>query len=87
MLPTGDWVCIEWHYDGPNNGVTFWIEGEEAATVTGTGDGCVAQDATYPWTAPDFDELRLGYESYQSDGPRSFFIDDVALATARIGCP
>ena len=56
-------------------------------SVTETGDGCVAQSATYPWTAPDFDELRVGYESYQADGARTFYIDDVALASGRIGCP
>lgn len=87
VLPTGDWVCVEWHFDGPNDGMTFWIDGEQAVTVTGSGDGCVAQDATYPWTAPEFDELRVGYESYQSDGARTFYIDDVALAAERVGCP
>lgn len=87
VLPTGDWVCVEWHFDGPNDGMTFWIDGEQAVTVTGSGDGCVAQDATYPWTAPEFDELRVGYESYQADGARTLYIDDVALAAERVGCP
>jgi hypothetical protein len=87
VLPTGVWSCVEWHFDGPSNGMTFWIDGEEVVSVTETGDGCVAQSATYPWTAPDFDELRVGYEAYQADGARTFYIDDVALASGRIGCP
>ncbi len=86
VLPTATWACVEWHIDGPTNGMTLWLDDEEVISLAGTGDGCVNQAATYPWTAPDFDELRIGYESYQTDGARTVYVDDVVLATSRVGC-
>ena len=39
------------------------------------------------WTAPNFDRLDLGWESYQQDDPRTFYIDDVVVSTTKVGCP
>ena len=52
-----------------------------------TGSGCVNQSATYQWTAPNFDRLDLGWESYQADSARTMWIDDVAISRTRVGCP
>jgi hypothetical protein len=87
VLPTERWACIEWFYDGPNDAITMWVDDEEVVSVTGTGQDCVSQNAGYPWTAPSFDTLRLGWESYQTDGSRTLWIDDVVLHTNRVGCP
>ena len=58
-------------------------------TVAGVGQGCVNQPATppFPWTAPNFDRLDLGWESYQIDDARTIHIDDVVLSKSPIGCP
>ena len=56
-------------------------------TVTGSGQGCVNQPPNYPWTAPTFDRLDLGWESYQADDARTLWIDDVVVSTTPIGCP
>jgi hypothetical protein len=87
VLPTARWSCVEWSYDGPNNAMTMWVDGMQVVTVSGTGDGCVNQPANYPWTAPTFDTLKLGWESYQTDGARTLWLDDVAISTERVGCP
>jgi len=89
VVPVGRWACAEWQFDGATSTMRFWLDGQpvDSLTVSGVGQGCVNQPATFPWTAPVFDRLDLGWESYQADDPRTFWVDDVAISTTRIGCP
>ncbi len=89
VVPVGAWTCAEWAFDGPNNSMRFWLDGTEVKdlAMTGTGEGCVHQPATFEWTAPSFESMAVGWESYQMDDARVIWIDDVALGTQRIGCP
>ena len=92
VVPVARWSCIEWRYDGPTSAMTMWVDGAEALSVTGMGvssrgDGCVSQPATFPWTAPNFDTIRVGWDSYQTDAERTLWLDDFAISTTRIGCP
>jgi hypothetical protein len=88
VVPVGRWACVEWKFDGPNNQMSLWLDGVSvpALTVNGVGQGCVNQPATYPWTAPLFDRLDLGWESYQTDDARTLWIDDVVISASPIGC-
>jgi len=89
VVPVGTWSCAEWQFDSPTNTMRFWLDGAaiDTLTVMTTGSGCVNQPATYQWTAPNFDRLDLGWESYQADSARTMWIDDVAISRTRIGCP
>ncbi len=89
VVPVGSWSCAEWQFDGPNNTMRFWLDGAavDTLTVTGTGEGCVNQPASYVWTAPTFDRLDLGWESYQHDTARTIWIDDVVVSKTKVGCP
>jgi hypothetical protein len=89
VVPVGAWTCAEWMFDGPNNTMRFWLNGSELTdlAMTGTGQGCVHQAADFPWLAPSFERIDLGWESYQDDDARVIWIDDVALGTQRLGCP
>jgi len=90
VIPVGTWSCVEWQFDGPTNSMHFWLDGAAVSslTVNGVGQGCGnGQPATYPWTAPKFDRLDLGWEAYQQDAARNLWIDDVAVSTTKIGCP
>ena len=89
VVPEGKWSCAEWQFDGPNNTMRFWLDGAPIAglTVTGTGSGCGNQPASYVWTAPTFDRMDLGWESYQQDTARTIWIDDVVLSRTKVGCP
>lgn len=89
VVPVGKWSCAEWQFDGPNNTMRFWLDGMpvDSLTMSGTGQGCVNQAATFPWDAPTFQQIDLGFESYQMDDARVLWIDDVALSTQRVGCP
>jgi hypothetical protein len=88
-VPVGAWTCAEWRFDGPANQMQFWLNGAELTdlAMNGKGQGCVNQAASFEWTAPTFEQFDLGWESYQPDGARVIWIDDVALGTERLGCP
>lgn len=89
VVPVGAWSCAEWMFDGPNDTMRFWLNGTELTdlTMSGTGQGCVNQAADFPWTAPSFERIDLGWESYQDDAARVIWIDDVAIGLQRLGCP
>jgi hypothetical protein len=89
VLPTGRWACVEWQFDGPNDTMRFWLDGTaiDSLTMQGTGEGCVSPPSDQTWKAPAFDNLEIGWESYQGDSARTLYIDDVVLATTKVGCP
>jgi hypothetical protein len=89
VMPVAKWTCIEWQFDGPNDTMRFWLDDAaiDTLTVQGKGQGCVHQDKTFEWKAPRFDNVQLGWESYQQDTERTLYIDDVVISTTRVGCP
>ena len=88
VVPVITWTCAEWMFDSTKNTMRFWENGVELADLAmpGTGQGCVHQPATFSWLAPTVSEIHLGWESYQADGARNLWIDDVAIGTQRLGC-
>jgi hypothetical protein len=89
VMPVAKWTCVEWQFDGPNDTMRFWLDSAaiDALTVQGKGQGCVHQPMDFEWKAPKFDNVQLGWESYQQDAERTLYIDDVIISTTRIGCP
>ncbi|HET6148498.1 MAG TPA: hypothetical protein VFH68_13275, partial [Polyangia bacterium] len=90
VVPVGRWACAEWKFDGATNQMSFSLDGAAipSLNMTGVGQGCVhPSDGPFTWTAPTFDRLSLGWESYQTDGVRTIYIDDVVVSRAPIGCP
>ena len=82
------WMCWEWSFNGPQNQMVFWIDGQQSRTVNMLGDGCVT-GGNQTWVAPQFGSIRLGeYIAEISATPTRIWIDDVAIGTqGRIGCP
>ena len=89
VVPEGRWSCVEWKFDGMLDEMRLWLDGEaiDSLTVMGSGEGCVSADVNNTWTAPNFEYLEIGWESYQPDEERTLFIDDLVIDTAPIGCP
>ncbi|KAF3763121.1 hypothetical protein M406DRAFT_331686 [Cryphonectria parasitica EP155] len=85
-LPTGEWVCFEYHL-GTDGTIETWLGGDAIAGLT-VGPGITnANDAG--WTretyVPDITGVYFGWESY-SGGTNTFWYDDVAVASTRVGC-
>jgi hypothetical protein len=76
-------------FDTTHDTMRFWQNGVELTdlAMTGTGQGCTHQPATYEWLAPTVEQIALGWESYQADAARNIWIDDVAIGTQPIACP
>ena len=90
VVPTGAWTCAEWHFDGPTSAMQFWMNGTEIPdlAVTKVGQGCSGPVGNgFEWTAPSFEQIDLGWESYQADDARTMWIDDVVISTTRVNCP
>jgi hypothetical protein len=89
VVPVAKWTCAEWMFDTTHNTMRFWQDGAELTdlAMTGTGQGCVNQPATFSWLAPTVEQVDVGWESYQADGARTMWIDDVGIGAQRLGCP
>ncbi len=90
-LPEKKWTCLEWEFDGVGNALHLWLDGKllDDADVIKTGTQCVTpKPPNDTWQAPTFANLTLGWAQYQSSNVAiDFWMDDVALATTRVGCP
>ena len=94
-MPVQRWACVEWHFDTDRNEMQLWLDGNELTDMhvvdrpTTPGSGCLGNATGGQWLAPpEFTGLRLGWENYQvSSNDRNLWIDDVAIATERVGCP
>lgn len=89
VVPVGRWSCVEWKFDGVADEMRLWLDGVaiDSLTVEGSGEGCVSSEVGNVWTAPNFEYLDIGWESYQADETRTLFIDDLVLDDEPIGCP
>jgi len=81
-LPLQTWTCVEWQFDGVNDELRFWLDGQLLPELTET----PTQGGR--WPAPAFERLDLGLYNVRADvnAPVEMWIDDVALGMQRIGC-
>ncbi len=96
--PTGDWTdwretapttedrwqCVEWQLDPADNRVAVWIDGVALSVSTDEHGG-----NDVPFVLPQVNEVKIGWQLYQggtTPGQFDLWIDDVALATERLGC-
>jgi hypothetical protein len=91
-LPVRRWACVEWHLEVATNELEFWIDGKPIAHVRDRGAGgaaCKGDDLGGRWLAPPrFDSFYIGVERYSdSANDQDLWLDDVALARRRVGCP
>jgi hypothetical protein len=86
-LPTGTWSCFEFEIDGAGGQLRTWLDSAEVPGLVV--DGTPTPDVDNQWLNrawhPSVTDLRLGWESYASDAD-TFWFDDVAVGTSRIGC-
>ena len=91
QLPVQRWACVEWHFDAASHELEFWLDGSQVTQVArrAVANACRGNDLHGEWRAPPrFDSLYIGFERYaDSANDQNLWIDDVALASVRVGCP
>lgn len=90
VIPSQRWACFEWEFDGPDNTMHAWLDGEPLSdiTIVEKGDGCINHDLSDKWLAPTFQSIALGWQHYQNlSNSVTMWLDDVAIDDQRIGCP
>jgi hypothetical protein len=97
--PTGDWTnwresapsredvwqCVEWRMDASDNRIELWFDGipQPDLTVSTRNHGGNQVDFLFP----QFNTVKFGWQLYQqNEGSYDLWMDDIALATSRIGC-
>lgn len=84
----GEWTCIELMIDA-SGGLETYVGGERidglVVDATPTPDVDAAWQTQSPGWQPDVTDLRLGWEAYGSQS-MVLYVDDVAVASDRIGC-
>lgn len=84
--PRGEWFCFEAHVQQSEHLLVETYINETALTYQSIGKPLVETvDLGGPVTDP-IDHLRLGMFSHDSSGRGDVWIDDVAVATERVGC-
>ncbi len=85
-VPTNEWECLEWLHDGANNETRFYWDDVEHPSLhtTLTMHGGIQ---TTPFVLPDFANVFIGYQEYQTTTePFELWVDEIAIDPQRIGC-
>ena len=88
-LAAKTWVCWEWKFDATNNETHLWLDGQPQTDVDVVGHGTACVGGANPvWQGPTaFTKLIVGWEQYQDAPAQEAWIDDLVIATERVGCP
>jgi hypothetical protein len=82
QISTGQWHCVEWHFDVAASEAQFFWDGVERPRLHAQGE----VDGT-PMTFPAFTALNLGWTVYQPfASPYEVWIDELVIALERVGC-
>jgi len=79
-------MCYEWSWDRPTNGWALWIDGKPNYRLTFT--QASSGDSAACWGVTPVAGISLGWmQDHATTSPLAMWIDDVAIAEHRIGCP
>jgi len=88
-LPAATWTCVEFGMDSSMGTLQTWINGTAVPGLmldtVQTPDIDASWLGSMPTWVPKVTDLKIGWESYGGTS-NTVWIDDVALATRRIGC-
>ena len=84
-LPLRSWTCFEFLYKGDTHELRLFIQGKEIDQLHVTDWGQFGHTPVPSWS-PNYDRLRIGYQSFNADTPVDVWYDAVAIDPNRIGC-
>jgi hypothetical protein len=84
-LPVQTWTCFEFLYKGDTHELRFFMQGKEVEPLHVTDWGQFGHTPIPSWS-PNYDRLRIGYQSFNADTPVDVWYDSIAIDSNRIGC-
>jgi hypothetical protein len=87
-MPFGRWACMEWELDSDAEVMRFWLDGDavEDLEVRKVGTQCISDGTDGVWYYPTFESLNIGWREWWEAGTRELWIDEIAVASERVGC-
>lgn len=84
----GNWHCAEWNVDATTQSYKFYVDGTEVTQIAiNNGAGNYGSGSNRSELPMSFGQFKIGWYNYQSASPGFVaWIDEVAIASARIGC-
>jgi hypothetical protein len=84
--PKGDWYCFEAHVTQSTNiTVKTYVEGAEF-TYESSGKPATETIGTDSAPAAKVNHVRIGFFTHDGSGTGALYVDDLAIATTRLGC-
>ncbi|SEK85125.1 hypothetical protein SAMN04487910_1293 [Aquimarina amphilecti] len=86
-IPEDKWFVLQWYFNGNQDKMQLWLDGESIAslTVVGSGEGCVENGTNGQWKFPVIENVLLGWVDYQiGGGTPNIWIDDVIISLDEI---
>jgi endoglucanase len=83
----GRWTCMEWQMQAANNGVSVWIDGVAKPELSASTQNHGGSNVDFVF--PTFKQIKVGWQLYQggtTPGQFDIWLDDIALASTRLGC-
>jgi len=86
LIAANQWACIEAGFigDQTQNELHAWADGTEVLSVT-SGDQWQNSVEPKDWLSTKWNEFMIGWQSFSS-ASNEIWIDDLVLASSRIGC-
>ena len=89
-IPTGRWICVQWHVDSLAKRMQLWVDGKEVLPIRiqDHGQACVHPWPAQDWAFPALAGIELGYTQFDSTSAmRELWLDDLELSSVAIVCP
>ena len=84
-LPVRAWTCFEFEFDGDHDELRVWMNATELDRLHVTDWNQFGHGQMLDWS-PQYERLRIGYQSWNADTPIDVWYDAVAVDTQPIGC-
>jgi hypothetical protein len=84
-LAVRSWTCFEFLYKGDTHELRLFMQGKEIDQLHVTDWGQFGHTPIPNWS-PNYDRVRIGYQSFNADTPVDVWYDSVAIDSNRIGC-
>lgn len=85
VVPTGEWLCLEWFNDGLRHEQHFFWDDVEHPSLTITPETPSSVHPRLTYAAPQFDFIDVGWIGTVHE-PVELWIDGLAIDDQRIGC-